>query len=433
MKTERLKIAVVGSGISGMAAAHYLADKHEVYLYEASSRLGGHTATVDVEYQGERQSIDTGFIVFNDRTYPNFIALLNKLGVASKPTQMSFSVSDALSKLEYAGTNLNTLFAQRANLVSPRFLRMVRDILRFNNEVEEHLAAQPDLVEITLGAYLRRFAYSQEFSTFYLMPMGAAIWSSSLRNMDAMPLQFFVRFFRNHGLLDIRNRPQWRVIEGGSRSYIAPLTAAYKDHIFLNTPVTSIKRERGFSATSRVSVTSSRGREIYDHVVLACHSDQALRMLADPSGVEKVLLGAIPWTRNEVVLHTDTKLLPRNRRCWSSWNVSLGRQRTDLPALSYNMNILQGLQSRHTWCATLNETALIDPAKIVGTYHYDHPLFSLAGIKAQQQWSSINGVNGVWFCGAWWRNGFHEDGVCSALRVAEGINALASVQLAQAG
>ncbi len=428
-----MKIAVIGGGISGMAAAHYLAGQHEVHLFEAADRLGGHTATRDVRYAGETQTIDTGFIVFNDRTYPNFIALLDKLGVRSKPAEMSFSVSDAVSKLEYAGTNLNTLFAQRSNLWSPRFLRMVKDILRFNKEVEQHLDSQPLLAELTMGEYLRRFGYSREFSAYYLLPMGAAIWSSGMRDVEAMPLQFFVQFFRNHGLLDLRNRPQWRVIEGGSRNYIAPLTAALRGNIHLKSPVTSIRRQHVNAALPNVSVTSSRGHEFFDHVVLACHSDQALRVLADASDIERNMLQAIPWSRNEVVLHTDEKLLPTNRRCWSSWNVSLGKQNTDMAALSYNMNILQGLQSEHTWCVTLNETARIDPAKIVGTWHYDHPLFSRAGVDAQRQWNTINGNNGTWFCGAWWRNGFHEDGVWSALRVAEGINAQTPVQMARAG
>ncbi|MES2623718.1 MAG: FAD-dependent oxidoreductase [Pseudomonadota bacterium] len=427
-----MKVAVIGGGISGMAAAHFLAERHDVHLYEAGPRLGGHTATMDVEYQGECQAIDTGFIVFNDRTYPHFIALLEKLGVNSRPTEMSFSVSAKAKDFEYAGTNLNTLFGQRSNLFSGRFLRMVREIIRFNKHVEQHLDARPELSSMQLGEYLRQYGYTREFATHYLLPMGAAIWSCSVGNMEMMPLPFFVKFFRNHGLLDISNRPQWYVIDGGSRNYIGPLTAAYKQNIYLNTPVTAVKRVRDTGLARGVDVHSTRGCERFDHVVIASHSDQALSLLADASMTERQVLGAIPSTRNEVVVHTDIKLLPRRRRCWSSWNVILGADADALPALTYNMNILQGLESSHTWCVTLNQTAMIDPDKIVGTYHYDHPLFSMAGIDAQRNWTTINGNDGVWFCGAWWRNGFHEDGVWSALRVADGINTQADLQTLEA-
>jgi len=421
---NRRKIAIIGSGISGMAAGHYLSEQgHEVHLYESGARLGGHTATIDVEHQGEHLAIDTGFIVFNDWTYPHFIALLDKLGVQSQPTQMSFSVSDAVSGVEYAGSGLNTLFAQRRNLLSPAFLRMVRDILRFNRSAEQHVQ-ESDFAQMTLGDYLRWFGYSREFRDWYLLPMGAAIWSSNQGAMDAFPLQFFVRFFRNHGLLNIRNRPQWRVIKGGSRNYIAPLTAAYRERIYLNTAVREVQRLPAAPAGRKpVCVTSVRGQEWFDDVVFACHSDQALRLLADPSSRERTILGAIPYTRNEVALHTDSTMLPHSRRCWSSWNVSLGRTAAALPALTYNMNILQGLQSTTTWCVTLNQTGLIDPRRLVGVYHYDHPLFTVPGVAAQERWQEINGVNHTWFCGAWWRNGFHEDGVWSALRVAQALTA----------
>jgi uncharacterized protein len=416
------RIAIIGSGIAGMAAGHYLTEQgHEVHLFEAGLRLGGHTATIDVEHRGERLAIDTGFIVFNDWTYPHFIGLLDKLGVASQPTSMSFSVSDPLSGIEYAGSSLNTLFAQRRNLLSPAFLRMVRDILRFNRTAEAH-AQDPALASLTLGEYLQRFAYSREFRAWYLLPMGAAIWSSGQAVMEAFPLQFFVRFFRNHGLLNLRERPQWRVLCGGSRSYIGPLTASYHQRIHPGTPVLEVHRQPQ-PGLGRVCVSSSRGQEYFDEVVFACHSDQALRLLADPTPAEQSVLGAIPYTRNEVVLHTDSRLLPRNRRCWSSWNVSLGSDPAAPPTLTYDMNILQGLDSSETWCVTLNQREGIDPRRIVGVYHYEHPLFSLAGIAAQQRWQEINGVNGTWYCGAWWRNGFHEDGVWSALRVAEGLAA----------
>lgn len=433
--TYKQRIAVVGSGISGMAAAHYLA-RHpgvEVHLYEAAERLGGHTATIDVEHDGERLAIDTGFIVFNDRTYPDFIALMDELGMASRPTRMSFSVSDAVSGLEYAGSSLDSLFAQRRNLISPAFWRMVRDILRFNREAEKHLETDPALASASLGQYLERYAYSREFRDWYLVPMGAAIWSSDDRTMSAFPLAFFVRFFRNHVLLDLRNRPQWRVIEGGSRNYIAPLTVACRDRIYLSTPVHAVTRKVWLRGRQQVCIESRRGKEFFDHVVLACHSDQALALLADPTPAEREILGAIPYIRNEVVLHRDTRLLPKSARAWSSWNVNLGSGAGDLPALTYNMNILQGLKSRHTWCVTLNQTARIDPALIHGMFHYDHPLFTLDGMAAQARHGEISGQHGTWYCGAWWRNGFHEDGVVSARRVAEALADSVSTSLALAG
>jgi uncharacterized protein len=424
-----MKIAIIGSGISGLAAAHYLHREHEVHVYEAAARLGGHTATVDVEDGEQRLAIDTGFIVYNDWTYPEFISLLTELQVASQPTQMSFSVSDTASGLEYAGSNLNSLFAQRKNLVSPRFWRLLSDIVRFNNTVERDLAQQPALAQATLSDYLQAYDYSTAFRDYYLLPMGAAIWSADSSAMAKFPLHFFVRFFRNHGLLNLRNRPQWRVIKGGSRHYIEPLIAGFKHNIHLNCPVTAIQRSR--ISGNAVALHSKRGTEWFDQVVLACHSDQALRLLTDASAAERAVLGAIPYSRNEVVLHTDSSLLPRSQRAWSSWNVSLAANTSERPTLTYNMNILQGLHSRKTWCVSLNQTARIRDECIVGSYQFDHPVFTLQGLAAQQRWSEINGVNHTWFCGAWWRNGFHEDGVWSAKRVADALAALAVQHRAQ--
>ncbi|MGV3590455.1 MAG: NAD(P)/FAD-dependent oxidoreductase [Gammaproteobacteria bacterium] len=421
-----MKIAVIGSGIAGMAAAHYLSDDHEVHLYESSLRLGGHTATLDVQdADGTPLAIDTGFIVFNDRTYPRFIALLDKLGIASRPTRMSFSVSDALTGLEYAGSSLDTLFAQRRNVVSPRFWRLVRDILRFNREVESDIESDPELAGGTLGHYLRVYRYSREFRDYYLVPMGAAIWSSNHEIIEGFQLAFFVHFFRNHGLLQLKDRPQWRTIEGGSRSYIEPLVAPYRDNVRLGTPVRQVRRNVWHEGKRQVCVTTRHHHEYYDQVVFACHSDQALLLLGDATPAETSVLRAIPYTRNEVVLHTDTALLPRNRRTWSSWNVSLGRGPANKPALTYNMNILQGLRSAQTWCVTLNQTEAIRDEHICAVCHYEHPLFTLDGIAAQQRWDEINGVLDTWFCGAWWRNGFHEDGVWSAQRVATTLRATA--------
>jgi predicted NAD/FAD-binding protein len=413
-----MKIAVIGSGISGLTVAHTLAPEHEVTLFEADGSPGGHTATIDVSHEGQNYAIDTGFIVFNDRTYPEFIRLLDELGVKSRPAPMSFSVSDSGSGIEYAGSSLDTLFAQRRNLVSPRFMAMVRDILRFNKQAPLHLARHSDCRDMNLGEYLLTFKYSQVFRDLYLIPMGAAIWSSGSEGMMALPLQFFVRFFQNHGLLNIRNRPQWRVIEGGSRNYIPALTARYKDRIELANPVRKVTRVKGPYGDAGIRVDSLRFKAEFDQVVFACHSDQALEILGDASNTEQEILSAIPYSRNEAVLHRDEKLLPANKRCWSSWNVSLAAKVFARPTLTYNMNILQGINSEHTFCVSLNQSGHVDPAKIHGVYQYDHPVFTEAGISAQQRWREINGVHNTWFCGAYWRNGFHEDGVWSALRVA---------------
>lgn len=426
-----MKIAVVGSGISGMTAAYFLSKNHEVTLFEAGDRLGGHTATIDVKEGDKTIPVDTGFIVFNDWTYPNFIALLDELGVDNQPTQMSFSVSDELSGIEYAGTNLNTLFGQRSNLFSLKYLKMLQEIVSFNKKVEIHLKELSTVFnanEITLGEYLSKYSYSETFINLYIVPMGSAIWSAKQSDMLKMPLNFFVKFFRNHGLLNLKERPQWRVIKGGSSAYIEPLTKPYKDRIRLNSPVYEVDRN---ITGSYVSLKTDEGTETFDHVVFACHSNQALDCLNDVNTLEKEILGAVPYSNNEVVLHTDKSVLPKTNRCWSSWNVSLG-QENEIPRLSYNMNILQGIESEQTYCVTLNSTESIDPTKIIGVYNYEHPVFTTKGIDAQARWSEINGKNNTWFCGAYWRNGFHEDGVWSALRVSDNIQQYANKSILSA-
>ncbi len=413
-----MKIAIIGSGISGLACAYKLHREHEVHVFESEHRIGGHTATVDVAIGGRRFAIDTGFIVFNDWTYPGFIALMEQLGVSSKPTEMSFSVSDAASGLEYAGTNLNTLFAQRRNLVSPRYLGMLRDVMRFNKQAKRYLEQSVVSEAMTLGEYLLLNKYSEGFIEYYLIPMGSSIWSADTPQMMNFPLQFFVRFLSNHGLLNIVNRPQWRVIEGGSREYLKPLTAGFAQNIRTSSPVRSVQR-----SANGVQLTLDKGTENFDQVVFACHSDQALAMLRDASAAEREILSAIPYQSNDVVLHTDTRLLPANRRAWASWNYR--RLRPDQPAtLTYNMNILQGLDAPETFCVTLNQSDAINPHKVLGRFNYAHPVFTVEGARAQQRWAEIN-TGTIWFCGAYWRNGFHEDGVDNALRVARGINAAA--------
>ncbi len=408
-----MKIAIIGSGIAGLTSAYLLNRKHAISVFEAGDWVGGHTHTVDVEVGGKHYAVDTGFIVFNDWTYPNFIRLLGQLGVGFKDTEMSFSVSDPLSGVEYNGHNLNTLFAQRRNLISPKFIGMVRDILRFNREALNDLNQQRIASDMTLGDYLKANGYSERFIQHYIVPMGAAIWSMSLNDMLGFPLQFFVRFFKNHGLLSVSDRPQWCVIEGGSSSYVAPLTESFREQIRLNCPVTRVERD-----ADGVTVYSSAGSERFDKVIFACHSDQALALLAEPTRIEQDILGALPYADNDVVLHTDTRLLPSRKLAWASWNYRLGGPLDQPAAVTYNMNILQGIQSDTTFCVSLNQTAAIDPSKILARYTYAHPQYSLAGMAAQARWEELLGANHSYFCGAYWANGFHEDGVVSALRVA---------------
>ena len=409
-----MKIAIVGSGIAGLTCAYLLQRQHQITLFEASDWVGGHTHTVDVEVQGQPFAIDTGFIVFNDWTYPNFIRLLDQLGVASQPTEMSFSVHDPASGSEYNGNNLNSLFAQRSNLLRPAFWGMLRDILRFNREAQFDLAEQRIAADLTLGQYLQQRGYGQRFIDHYIVPMGAAIWSMSLADMLQFPLQFFVRFFKNHGLLSVSDRPQWRVISGGSRSYVAPLSAGFAEHIRLNCPVQRVERD-----AEGVTLHSAAGVERFDKVVFACHSDQALALLATPSAAERDILGALRYADNDVVLHTDTRLLPKRPLAWASWNYRLGGPVDQPAAVTYNMNILQGIRSATTFCVSLNQTDAIDPAQILGRYRYAHPQYSLDGLRAQARWQELLGEQHSYYCGAYWANGFHEDGVVSALRVAE--------------
>jgi predicted NAD/FAD-binding protein len=406
-----LKIAIVGTGIAGNVAAHRLHRAgHSLTVYEADDRIGGHTHTHRIELDGEVHEVDTGFIVFNDRTYPNFVALLDELGVESQPSSMSFSVRNDARGLEYNGTSLDGLFAQRRNLLSPGFVGMLAEILRFHREAPALLA--DDGAETTLGAYLDAHRFGGRFVADYLVPMGAAIWSTDPARMFDFPARFFVRFLHNHGMLSVNDRPVWRVIRGGSTRYVERLVAPFRDRIRLASPVELIRR-RPDSVFVHV-----RGREPerFDHIFLACHADQALRMLADPSREEREILGALPYQRNEALLHTDTALLPRRRRARAAWNYHrLPGSRTGV-ALTYDMNVLQSLHSRHTFCVTLNASAHVDPKRVLQHMEYAHPLFTPAGAKAQGRHHEISGVRRTHYCGAYWRYGFHEDGVVSALQ-----------------
>ncbi len=408
-----MNIAIIGSGISGLTSAYLLNRSHEITLFEASDRIGGHTHTEDVSVDGQRHAVDMGFIVFNDWTYPNFIRLLGQIGVGFKPTQMSFSVTDPDSGLEYNGNTLNSLFAQRRNLLSPGFWGMLRDILRFNKQARRDLDEGRIAADITLDQYLKANGYGERFILHYIVPMGAAIWSMSMADMLGFPLQFFIRFFKNHGLLSVNNRPQWQVIEGGSSAYIKPLTASFKDNIRLNCPVTRVERDE-----EGVVIHSAAGSERFDKVIFACHSDQALKLLAKPSDAESSILGALPYADNEVVLHTDTRLLPVRKLAWASWNYRLGGPGHTRAAVTYDMNILQGIQSATTFCVSLNQSAGISPGNVLAKTTFAHPQYSLAAVAAQNRWEELDGAQHTWYCGAYWASGFHEDGVVSALRVA---------------
>lgn len=418
-----MRIAVIGSGIAGNVAAYKLAGEHDITVFEANHWPGGHTNTVDVDEDGRTLAIDTGFIVFNDRTYPNFIKILDDIGQRSRNSEMSFSVQSRSTGLEYCGSTLNALFADRRNLLRPGFHRMIRDILRFNREALDSL--QFESAEETVGGYLERHRYSREFRDNYLVPMAAAIWSAEPVAIDGMPFRFLVRFFDNHGLLQLKDRPQWKTIVGGSREYVKKLTRSYSDRIRLGTPVRKVSRYR-----DHVEVfTDSGGPETYDAVFIACHSDQALAMLADPTPAEAEVLSAIEYQDNLAVLHTDEQIMPRRRLAWAAWNYHLPEVERQHVAVTYNMNILQGLDARQQYLVTLNDDSAIDPDRVIRRIQYQHPVFSLESVAAQARQADVN-IDRTFFCGAYWRHGFHEDGVVSALTAVAHFEArLASGQL----
>jgi predicted NAD/FAD-binding protein len=403
-----MRIAVVGTGIAGNTAAYELRKNHDITVYEASSYVGGHTNTIDVQENGRTIAVDTGFIVFNDRTYPQFIHLLDEIGQESQPSVMSFSVSSGDGRLEYNGSGLNALFAQRRNILRPPFFRMIRDILRFNDEALTTLPFEKD--DQTVEGYLLKHGYGSEFMNDYLVPMAAAIWSAEPVAIREMPLSFLVRFFDNHGLLQLKDRPTWRVIKGGSREYVQKLVAGHRDRIRLDTPVRQVVRH----ASGVEIVTDKHGKEWYDAVFLACHSDQALAMLDAPTAVEKDVLGAFRYQDNEAVLHTDASVLPKRRRAWAAWNYHIPEDPHRQVAVTYNMNMLQGLECSGQYSVTLNNDRRIDPARVIRRIQYQHPVFSLDAVAAQHRQVELN-TDRTFFCGAYWRNGFHEDGVVSAL------------------
>ena len=413
MTNERQRIAVIGAGVSGLTAAWLLAEKHDVQLFEAGDYAGGHTNTEYVESGGRTWPVNTGFIVFNDWTYPNFMRLMDRLGVPSEVSDMSFSVDGSTTGLQYNGTSLNTLFAQRKNLLNLPFLNMVREILRFNKETRADLAAGTIRSTETLGEYLNRNGYSRYFRNNYIVPMGAAIWSAPEIVFEQFSIRFFLQFFNNHGMLSVDDRPTWRVISDGSARYVKAMMERLGDCIHLNSPVQAVTR-----GESSVTVTAEGQSHEFDQVIFGCHSDQALAMLTDPSDQERDILGAIPYQENDVVLHTDSSVLPGNRRAWAAWNYFIPKHSTEPVSVTYNMNILQNFHNApEIFCVTLNRSHDIVPDKVIKRFNYSHPVFTLEAVQAQERYEEIGNKNRTHFCGAYWFNGFHEDGVRSALRV----------------
>lgn len=415
-----MKIAIIGSGIAGLTCAWRLAGHHQVTLFEAGATPGGHTATVDVSTSQGNWAIDTGFIVYNDRTYPRFMGLLSELGISGQKTQMSFSVRNPATGLEYNGHTLTSLFAQRRNLVNPAFWRLLGEIVRFNRLAKQALDGEVD-PNATLETFLELHGFTPFFARHYILPMGAAIWSSSLQEMRRFPLPLFLRFFEHHGLLDITHRPQWYVVPGGSREYIRAMLGKLGDrlNLHLNTPVQRVSRHE-----CGVTLQVENGSHTFDQVIFACHSGQALAMLDEPTPAERDVLGDIGWQRNEVVLHGDRRWLPVRERAWASWNYRLSERDQASACVTYNMNILQGLpEGSPLFCVTLNPETPVDERFVLKRFIYEHPLFNPKSWRAQARRGEINGHHRSWFCGAYWYNGFHEDGVRSALDV---VNALAA-------
>ena len=405
-----MRIAVIGAGIAGLTTAYLLSDDHDIVVYEANDYIGGHTHTIDVPVQDNTVAVDTGFIVFNENTYPNFIELMERLGVAWQPSNMSFSVQSEKNGLYFCPSTLNSMFAQRRNLFRPAFYRMLSDALRFRREASELI--DTDDYNITLQAYLEKKNYSDFFIENFIIPMGEAIWSADPVQFRDFPARYLIEFFNNHGVLNIGDQPQWLVIKGGSRQYIQPLTQPFHEGIRLNAAVSSVKRYE-----DHVSITAKGETESFDQVVVAVHSDQALQMLADPTVMEQDVLGVIPYQENLAVLHRDASLLPPRKIAWASWNYHIPKDEKGRVALTYYMNRLQTLNAPEEFCVTLNMPDAIHPQKIIASLIYHHPVYDPKSLKARRSQDELNGQNRTYYCGAYWGYGFHEDGVNSALAV----------------
>ena len=405
---KRCKIAVVGTGIAGNVVSYYLNQDHDITVFEKNNYVGGHSHTHSVSSPEGNYQVDSGFIVFNYETYPQFTRLLQKLGVEVQTSEMSFGVRCERTGLEYMGSTLNSLFTQRRNFFRPSFWGMLIDIIRFNRNGAS-LLDEGD-TEISLEDYLKKEAYGKAFKEDYLLPMASAVWSADKNMMSRFPAKYLIRFFYNHGLLKIFNRPQWYVIKGGSKEYVDAITRGHRHAIRLDTAVNSISR-----SDTGVIIKTSVDQESFDYVFLACHSDQALSLLANPRELEREILGAITYQKNDAVLHTDTSLLPKNRRAWAAWNYHRLEREQDQVAMTYNMNILQNFSCETQFCVTLNNTSAVDPSKIIAKMRYEHPVYTPESVAAQGRQREINGQDRIYFCGAYWRYGFHEDGVASAM------------------
>ncbi len=408
-----MKIAIIGSGISGLTAAYHLSESHDITVFEANDYIGGHTHTHLIEKQNFQYFVDTGFIVFNKKTYPHFVNLLEKLQVDYIPTSMSFSVSNEKNGLEYNGTNLNTLFANRFNFFNPFFYIFLKGIINFNKKAKQFLESPSD---ITLREFYLEKKISASVVKNYLSPMVAAVWSTDPDDVWNLPAKFILQFFENHGFLEVNQRPQWYVIKGGSHSYVKKITANFKDKIRLKTPVVKIRRMK-----NSVLISTKQSEEIFDAVILATHSDISLQLLEAPSKEEREILSAIAYTPNPTILHQDRSLLPKKKLAWASWNYLISKDNTKGATVTYNMNILQGITPAEIFNVTLNPAKPISKELVLKQLNYSHPLFTIESMRAQSRWNEISGHNNTYYCGAYWRNGFHEDGVVSALRVVEQI------------
>lgn len=418
---RRRRIAVVGSGISGLSAAWLLSPRHDVTVYEKESRTGGHSNTVTLAGPGGPIGVDTGFIVYNEANYPNLAALFDHLDIATKPSDMSFAVSLDNGGFEYSSFNIDSLLGQRTNIVRPRFWRMVRDIVRFYSEAR-NLSGSQESEQLSLGSFLDKRGYSSAFIDDHILPMCAAIWSTTPTMIRRLPLESFVRFFANHDLLNLGTRPQWRTVAGGSRQYVAKLEAAIGNGVITANGARRIKRHK-----FGVTIEDERGdRQLYDHVIIATHADQALRLLDDPSADEKALLGAFGYTDNLAILHSDCELMPRRKRVWSSWNFICDERRSKDRTLcvTYWMNRLQGFASRDPLFVTLNPVREPDRRTVYATFNYSHPQFDQAALRAQRELWTLQGARNTWFCGSYFGYGFHEDGLQAGLAVAEEIGGI---------
>jgi predicted NAD/FAD-binding protein len=408
-----MKIAIIGSGISGLVCAHLLHRDFDLSIFEANNYIGGHTHTIDVTNADGSYAVDTGFIVFNQQTYPNFCKLLEQLGIDSQPTQMNFSVRCEKTGLEYGSASANTLFAQRKNIISLSFWRLVREIFKLRQHLIEYLDS--DEPDVPLGEFLARHNYSQRFIDQFVVPLGASLWSAEPGQIRKFPARTFGRFFENHGFLQATNPIQWRVITGGSRQYVEKLVTPFKNRIYLSTPVIRARRTADYVELEFANHEKAR----FEQVIFATHSDQALDILADPTAEERTVLGSIPYQENNTILHTDDTLLPQNHRTWSSWNYVIMPDQTDRAAVTYNMNMLQSIETSETFCVSLNMQQMIAENKILGRYLYHHPVYLEDSIQAQESHGLISGHNRTHYCGAYWGYGFHEDGVRSAMKTAE--------------